>query len=271
MYIPPSQNVPLLEKKNDGHVEAGVSTNSVYMSGAYALTDKYAVTVHGNMSFRNFSKWYDVLNKHETPYPAPGGPYEPILPPFDFLYFLESSAFSHRYIEAGLGRFNLRPLSAWKLEVFGGAGYGSAVERNGRYFDYFDSGTYKNKYWLGFVQGNTGKKWRGLEYGVSLRIAYSYFRFSSPSVSNLPYPSNPPYNYLNSDVNFSNIHVEPVAFFRGRLIKFNSSSLHGFVKYGFSISHPFKSFSDIYLPHGIEREKLRYTICNFSLGVNYRF
>jgi len=267
MYIPPSQNVPLFEKKNEGLVEAGVSTNSVHISGAYAFSDKFAVTVHGNMSFHNFSKWYDVLNKGGTPISAPSKPYEPFLPPLDWLYFIESSAFSHRYVEAGLGRYNLRPSSVWKMELFAGAGFGYAEENQ---FDYYFSGTgmYRNKYWLGFVQGNLGKKWRGLEYGYSLRMAYSGFCFTTPSEINPYYPYYP---YLNKDLYFNNIHLEPFAFLRGRLVKFNTSSLHGFAKGGLSFSYPLKSFSGIYLPHGIERERMRYTIWNFALGVSYRF
>ena len=264
MYIPPSPMVPLLEKKNDGLVEAGVSSNSVFMSGAYAFSDKYALMIHGNMSFRNFSNMYDVLNRKGESMPAPNGPYEPFAPPFDFVYFFESSAFTHRYIEAGLGRYKLRPSSAGNLELIGGVGYGYAVE------NIFDgSGAYKNKYWLGFVQLNTGKKWRGLEYGFTMRAAYSGFYFSTPSVIDSRYP---PYPYLGKVLNFNNIHFEPLGFFRGRLIKFNNSALFGFVKYGVSITLPVSdSFAGIYLPHGIERERLRYTIANFSLGVNYRF
>jgi len=124
MYIPSSKSAPLLGKTGETQIEAGMSTNSVYLSGGYAFSEKYALTVHGNMSFRNFSKRYDVFNKGDEPVAAPLGPYEPILPPFDFVYFIESSAFSHRYLEGSVGRYNMTPSSKWKTELFTGA-YGA--------------------------------------------------------------------------------------------------------------------------------------------------
>ncbi len=207
MYIPSSMSTPLLEKKNDIQIEAGASTNSIYLSGGYAFSEKYALVINGSLSFRNFSNRYDLANSSNDD--RSSGPFSVDLFP---------SAFSHRYIEVGAGRYNLLS-SAWKLEVFGGGGYGHAME----------SDVYKNKYWLGFVQGNFGRKWNVLELGWSLRMACSGFYFTYPSETNL-------YQHLN----FNNVHIEPLAF-----IRIGNGTLQGFARGGISLTTPLKSFPDI--------------------------
>jgi len=269
MYIPSSKSAPLLGKTGETQIEAGMSTNSVYLSGGYAFSEKYALTVHGNMSFRNFSKGYDYFNRDGEPVSAPLVPYKPLIPPIDWFYFIESSAFKHRYLEGSVGRYNMTPSSKWKTELFTGAGYGYAVEENFfRTANSSETGVYKNKYWLGFVQGNIGKSRKILEHGFSLRLAFSGFCFSTPSVIADGYTYYP---YLNKDLKFNNIHVEPHAFLRFKVLKAGENSIYCFVNGGFSYSQPLKSFSGIYLPHGIEREKLRYTVFNLSTGISYRF
>lgn len=236
MYIPPAGSIPLLEAKNAVQAETGVSTNSVYLSGSYAFSDKYALTIHGSLSFRNFSNRYDLFKS--TNDPGPSGPF--VIDPV-------KSSFSHHYIEAGVGRYNLLQ-SAWKLEVFGGGGYGYASHGS----------SYRNEYWLGFVQGNFGRRWKMVELGWSLRMACSGFHFV--------YPAGTSYPLELLHQNFNNIHVEPLVIFRvGR------GPIQGFARGGVSMTTPLKSFAGIDLDYGIDSEKLVYTISHLSVGVSYRF
>lgn len=258
MYIPLSQNAPLFEQKNEGQVELGASSNSVYLQGAYAFSDKYALIAHGNMSFRNFSGRYDIFNTIALS--APHKPYEPLWPPFDWGYFIKSSAFSHRYVELGGGRYNIGS-STWKKELFAGGGCGYAFEHADNQTS--KNGKFENKYWLGFVQGNIGRKWKITELGWSLRMAASGFNFTTPSEISDFYP---PYPYLNTNLYFHNIHVEPLFFLRT-----GKAPVQGFIRVGSSLILPLKSFTEIYLPHGIEREKVRYTIFHLSAGICIRF
>ena len=233
MYIPSAKNTPLFEKKGEVQIEAGASANSVYGTGSYAFSEKFALIANGSLSFRNFSNRYDIVTTTST---TSGSQ-----------YFTVTNKFSHRYAEGGLGRYNLLS-SKWKLEIFGGGGYGEA---------FVDFAAYKNYYWLGFFQGNFGRKWKFIEYGGSLRTAYSGFHFIYPSDS---YPHHPLH------LNFNNVHIEPLAFFR-----IGKDSLRGFVRVGFSITAPFYSFSGIKSTYGIYQEYLEYNILHLSVGLSYRF
>jgi len=74
-----------------------------------------------------------------------------------------TSSFAHRYIEGGFGRYNMKPESKWIVEVYGGGGYGYALQS-----PKVSSTTisfYENKYWMGFVQGNVGRKYKNVEVG----------------------------------------------------------------------------------------------------------
>jgi len=234
MYIPPSMSTPLLDKKNDGQVDMGVSTNSVYLSGGYAFSEKYALIAHGNLSYFNFYKRFDNKNSR---YNASGFYFDPF----------PTNAFAHRYAEFGVGRYNLLSSTTEKLELFGGGGYGYATENQ----------IYKNKYWVGFVQGNMGRKWKVIELGLSFRMAYSGFHFSYHSQTN---------STNDIRLKFNNIHVEPLLFFR-----VGYDPAHFFLRAGISKTQPNKSFSGINLGYGIEGERLRYTVLHLSAGMSFRF
>ena len=232
MYIPSSMCAPLLDKKNDVQVEAGASTNSFYLSGGYAFSEKYALIVHGNISYLNLFK----SDNNNITSNASG---------FNFNPF-PTNAFEHRYAEIGIGKYNLLS-STEKLELFVGGGYGCAVENS----------IYKNKYWLGFVQGNMGRRWNAVELGLSFRMAYSGFHFSYQSEKN---PLN------DHRRNFNNFHIEPIFFLR-----VGGESVHVFLRAGFSKTNPAESLSGINLDYGIERERLRYTVLHLSTGMSFRF
>jgi len=61
MYIPAIRSIPLLEKQGEFQMEAGVSTNSVYANISGAITDNIAVSLNGNLSYRNFTDYYDLF------------------------------------------------------------------------------------------------------------------------------------------------------------------------------------------------------------------
>ena len=140
-YIPSPKNVPLFEEKGEARIEAGISTNSIYATGSYAFSDKYALITNGTLSFLNFTPVSDlgaVLS-----------------------FGLYDTGGMHRSIEAGLGRYNLLPSSVWRLETFAGVGYGTDG----------DEGKNKLQYLQEFVQTNIGKRFNKNEIGWALRIA----------------------------------------------------------------------------------------------------
>jgi hypothetical protein len=243
MYIPSSKNVPLFENKNEMQIEAGVSPNSVYMTGSWAFTKKYALVVNGSMSFLNFSNRYDIWRSSDE------------LRPSEF--FNITSSFAHRYIEGGVGKYNILSDSKWKLEVFGGGGYGYALQS-----PKVSSATisfYENRYWMGFAQGNIGRRHKILEYGASLRLACSGFNFT--------YKYDPTtQDEWDFNLKFNNIHIEPLVF-----LKIGKGSIRGFGRIGANIAVPLKSLSDIKLAYGIIDESLDYTIFHLSAGISYRF
>jgi len=258
MYIPSPKNVPLFEKKNEVQVEAGVSPNSIYMTGGYAFSEKYAFIVNGSLSYLNFSKRYDIWWSSDKERPKGYGPDGPS----------DHSSFAHRYIEGGIGRYNLLS-SPWrfaridKIEVFGGGGYGYALQSPK--VAILENNFYENKYWLGFVQANVGRRSKFYEFGGSLRLAFSGFNFTY-------IPEKPTLDNPDLTLNFYNIHLEPLAFFR-----IGNASIRGFVRGGVNLTIPLQSFYGIKLEHGINQESsndlpgLDYTILHLSVGVSYRF
>ena len=50
-YIPSPKNMPLFEQKGELQIEAGTSTNSPFIIGSYAFSEKYAVIANGSISY----------------------------------------------------------------------------------------------------------------------------------------------------------------------------------------------------------------------------
>ena len=256
MYIPSSKNVPLFEKKNEVQVEAGASPNSVYLTGSYAFSEKYALIVNGSMSYLNFSKRYDIFQSSDKPHAAPfTEPSDEEKKPMSPWEGKNRSSFAHSYIEAGIGRYNMLS-SSWLFEVFGGGGYGYAQQSPKTAV--LEENFYENKYWMGFVQSNIGKRSRSYEFGWSLRLAFSGFNFTY-----IPADTD----YPDLKLNFNNLHLEPLVF-----LKLGRGPLRGFVRGGLSVTCPLRLFSDIDLDldYGIIGVELDYTIIHLSVGVSYR-
>lgn len=151
MYIPAVRSIPLLENKGEFLGEAGASTNSVYVNGSYAFSDKVAASVNGNLSYRNFTDFYDVFTRKDDN----GGRY--------FSPSERRGHFAHRYGEVSVGKINMLPRSgSRKLELFGGFGMGNATDYGDRYHADYSSI---------FGQMNYGIKKRVVEAGASLRFA----------------------------------------------------------------------------------------------------
>ena len=231
MYIPSPKNIPLFEEKGEVQVETGVTANSIFATGNYAFSEKYAVIANGSLSFGNFSEIYDLADLHQG-----GG---------ETNYLMFGGVFAHHSVEAGVGKYKI-PLSGWNLELFGGGGYGNAK-----------GGDHKNEYWLGFIQGNIGKRFKAIELGWSLRVAFSEFYFTYPSRI---YQSK---DYF--DVKFNNFHLEPLF-----CLRTGYGLLHGFVRGGLSITSPLKPLWEIDSTEGVKNGILEYTIFHLSIGVSFR-
>ena len=225
-YISSSKNVPLFEKKGEAQIEAGVSTNSIFLTGNYAFSEKYALIANGSMSY------YYIFG---PPNRSCGGE----------LSFFCLDAVPHRSLEAGIGRYNLLPSSKRRLEVFAGTGYGAAHS----FWNY-----QKANYFQGFIQVNTGKRYKQVELGWSLRTAYSGF-----------YSQNRRYRcfsgtcgYFIEHDNFQVFHLEPLFVFRTGGQRLKVSLRSGF-NLAFLLSSP---------TSGLDTN---YTILHFSTGLSYRF
>jgi hypothetical protein len=236
MYIPAVRSIPLFEEKGEFQGEAGISTNSIYANASCAITNKIAVSVNGNLSFRNFSNRYDLFTDIYQPPPTTSGWLGWFTPDL-------RGSFAHRYGEVSAGRINILPNFLMKLEVFGGAGMGRATD-----IDRFENDNeYKVDYYSFFGQGNLGFKKRSLEAGASLRLAYSRFN----CVANLHEEAD---EHRKIDV----CHVEPMFF--ARVGKGNVKAV-----FRVGVNIPFDPNKESILFYRCD-----YTIFHLSMGVSYR-
>jgi len=245
MYIPSVRSIPLLENKGEFQGEAGVSVNSVYVNGSYAFSDNIAAAISGNMSYGNFSDYYDLYTSKSEPERGVGGFYTPIHD--------SKGQFNHRYGEVSVGKINMLPSStSRRLELFGGAGIGRATDVD---LDYF-----RSDYCSFFGQGNFGLKKRVVETGVSIRLAYSLFNYAID-------------RHDHSEVlfqsKFNAIHMEPMGFTRlgGGNVKF-------VFRYGFNLALN-NSMDECNGRRGfnatVGSNDWEHTIFHFSVGLSYRF
>ena len=235
MYIPAVRSIPLLEKKGEFQGEAGASTNSAYVNGSYAFTDDIAASINGNLSYGNFTDYYDIYtNKYER----------------DLLDF--GGRFLHRYGEVSVGKMNMLPNFPIKLEVFGGAGVGRATEDTD---ELYHNNNYKSDYYSFFGQGNFGLKKRIVEAGISIRLAYSMFNYAVNLNEGELYKTQ-----------FDVFHVEPVFF-----VRIGKSNLKAVFRTGVNLTLPINPVEEYeMLGFNSYNGKLDYTIFHFSVGLSYR-
>ena len=252
VYIPPTANIPLLDKKNEVQLEVGSSTNSLYLSSAYAITDNWALMAAGNVSFYNFSNRYDLFDEFKNNFS--GGYLGPREKNYDF---------AHWYSEFGFGRIDILKRQL-KLEIFAGGGYGTSL---GKPFN-TDKTKYicSNEYFSVFTQANIGRKHMFKDnlffgYGGALRLSYSHFDFfhlARTSTINSP----------ELNVKYHNVHLEPTG-----VIMLGSPSVRFVLKIGVALKYTFDNYSpvqDYGDYYGLLYGKPVTTHTNISVGVNFR-
>jgi hypothetical protein len=109
---------------------------------------------------------------------------------------------------------------------------------------------------LGFIQGNGGVRWKIVELGGSIRMAYSAFDFT--------YDNKYVNDYLQKD--FNAIHFEPLGF-----VRIGKGPLKVVLRGGINFAWTLTSLSDIHFPRGIEDGKWQHTTFHLSVGLSYRF
>jgi len=235
VYIPSPKNVPLFEKKGEVQLETGVSTNSLYMTGSYAFSEKYAMITNGSMSYTAIAG--RNIQHHS-----------------ELTFFLEGDT-PHYSFETGIGRYNMLPSSERKLELFAGVGYGKAS------FGFNLSEFPNQKYRQGFIQVNTGKRYKYVDAGWSLRSAFSGFHNQ--------YGWSDKYNHAIMNEKYKAIHLEPLF-----VIRVGGQRVKWFYRTGFNLAFPLSSNS-VMKPLKIERNIFNivegYTLLHFSTGISYRF
>ena len=234
MYISSPKPSPLFEEKGEIQIETGTSVNSPFVIVCYAFSEKYALIASGSLSYRNF------MTVYERPYVE-----------FDIFPFPDG-AFAHRAVELGIGRYNMRPSSRQKLELFTGTVYGNANEGK----------DLKNNYYQGFVQANIGNRKKYFELGGSLRLAFSLFDYKSPERD---YSNGFRRDYILHKT-FEVAHIEPLFF-----MKFGGKHLKGCFRVGGNVAIPFLSSSNY---EKIWRDgdiKKNYTMFHLSVGLSYSF
>ena len=249
MYIPAVRSIPLLEKKGEFQAEAGVSTNSVYANTSYAITDNIAISLNGNLSYRNFTNYYDIFTHKDD---CGGGSLGSFLTVPD-----PHGTFAHRYGEISVGKIDMLSASraitrGQKLEIFGGAGIGRATEPG---FDYPQC-----NYYSLFGQGNFGKKRQNFETGVSMRLAYSLFDYiGERSIGNGEYSLWQ--TYLNV------IHVEPMF-----VLRLGRGNLKAVLRGGINLAFTLNPNEEHAGRYGFNYYKgeVDWTIFHFSVGASYR-
>ena len=234
LYVPQMTNVPLFEEKGEAQVSASLSTNSLQASAAYAYNEKYALQVSGGLSYGNFTEYNDIFTKKTDQTSAKGA---------TNIDLTTYGRYRHNYVETSVGRYNLAPERNIKLEGFAGVGYGKALER-----------FYENSYGIMYVQFNVGQTFRVVEWGSSIKLAYSYHNYTWQDTAHTSFRND-----------FSLCHVEPMVFCRigGEHLKFEP-------KIGASLPIPSSAYKDLEKKIS-DTDYYRTTLLHFSLGIHYSF
>ncbi len=244
MYIQSTTNIPLLEKKGEKQAELTASTNSLHLTGNYAFSNNYSVMINGGLSYKNFSKYYDIFTDSESQDESAGGYWS---------LDLDEGEFAHKYGEIGIGKYNILHRKL-KLEVFGGTGYGIAKD-----YDTGDSGmklNFEADYYLGFLQVNIGRTFKKIEFGGAVRLATTFYDYTYQDYD----------NGLTQNVKFNMFHLEPMAF-----IRVGGDNLKFVYRWALSSAEPYQSLNGLDVGKGIHDGKIQTSGMLISIGINYTF
>lgn len=246
MYIHSTTNIPLLEKKGEKQVELTASTNSLHLTGNYAFSNNYSVMINGGISYKNFTRHYDIFTDSESHDVSPGG-----VMSMDLTY---DGEFAHKYGEIGIGKYNLLQKKL-KLEVFGGIGYGIAKD-NDMGASVTDILNYEADYYLGFFQVNIGRTFKKIEFGGAVRLATTFFDYTYQDYNTA----------ITQNIGFNMFHIEPMAFLR-----VGGENLKLVYRWAFSYSEPYESLNGLNVEKGITDGNVQTSGMLISVGINYTF
>jgi len=234
MYIPSAPNIPLFTEKKETNINVGLSTNSLFLSGGYAVSSKYAMIISSSLSYGNFGKYYDVGDLLYS-----GGE----------ITFFYGGSFKHRNIELGFGEF-YSYYEFGVLEFYGGLGYGNAIVSNK---------IYENNYGSIFFQVNNGLKKTNFELGGSFKLVGSYLFYYYPDelIDG---------TYQNTTMDFPVISCQ-----LGGVIRFGNENFKFFISPGLNLSKGFFNADRDDLGEGFSNHETFYTIWHLSLGLSVNF
>lgn len=243
MYIPNMTQTPLLTEKGEIQAEVGLSTNAIQLGADYAITDHLAAMATTNISYGNFTNFYDIYTSKDKDSSA-------------LADLTNYGKFKNRYYELGVGYYNIANRDHFKMEAFGGAGFCHATdEDNSR-----TSGRqeYDSKYALIFGQFNLGFAWDYAAFGLGVRVAPT---FHSYEWINIQYKENARYEGTE---HFTMWHFEPLMF-----VRLGSKNVRFVGKMGISLRPEGDSYKDARENHPYSAY-MNTTIFHFSVGVNVK-
>ena len=245
MYIPSMVNAPLLENKGEIQGEVSLSTNAIQLGGGYAITDHIAAMANVNISYGNFTNFYDIYTSKDADSSK-------------LADLTNYGKFNNRHYEVGLGYYNMFNSEHFKMEAFGGLGFCNANDENKNHTEY--SETYDSKYVMAFAQLNTGLSTKVCDFGLACRIAPTFHTFDWET----NYVADKSLNASGTE-HFTLWHVEPLLFLRLGYDHFKISAKAG-------ISYPFET--DAYkeakefIPNSTYTKT---TLVHFSIGACFTF
>lgn len=192
MYIPSMGNAPLLEEQGEIQADVSLTTNAVQIGGAYAFTDHWAGLAGVNISYGNFTNFYDIYTSKDEDSTT--------------LELSRWGKFNNRHYEVGVGYYNMCNSEHFKLEAFGGLGYSHAKDENDFKTDVLEK--YDSQYLLTFVQLNTGFSSKYCDFGVAFRVAPTFHTLQWETIHD-----DASLNAKGTE-HFTIFHLEPLVFLR---------------------------------------------------------
>lgn len=173
IYIPSAPNIALISEKKELDVNAGIFTNSLILSGAYGLSDKYSLIGGTSLSYGAFTKYdnlFSILVNDE-----------------EIVFNDENINYKHCNSELGFGKYKVANENRI-IELYTGLGYGYTETTISQ----------KANYGSLFLQANYGIKKAHAEFGLSAKLIGSYFAYSESHFSG--YNTNEQFPVLTAQI-----------------------------------------------------------------------